>query len=203
MRRECGRGLRLDLCNPHRASIRVSSSAGGGCCLAEKSSGGGGGGFGACASVLKSEAYRCRVRPESRQVGLNLPSRKILNQPTSPKQNNGLGLFLNNAAEFDISFIQNGKQACFSGQIGTGAEFRKKRKEKNLSWRSTPPLGSPATSPALARDLRGEASYLARPSTPRSSAPKPRAPSLPAPLGLKVTSRFLLPAAPPSRGRMM
>lgn len=52
--------------------------------------------------------------------------RKILNPPTSPKQNNSLGIFLNNAAEFSISFIQNGKQAFFPRQIGTRAEFRKR-----------------------------------------------------------------------------
>lgn len=73
----------------------------------------------------------------------------------------------------------------------------RKREGENLFWRSAPPRGSPATLPSAAPPRPGAWS---RPSALLSWAPKPRAPSLPAPLGLKVTSRFLLPAAPPLPG---
>ena len=82
-----------------------------------------GGGWGAVSDVFVSAAYRCGVRPQSRQAGLNLALSGD-SEPThlshSKQQLRNIFFFLN-AAEFDISFIQNGKQACSHCQIGIGA----------------------------------------------------------------------------------
>lgn len=58
------------------------------------------------------------------------PFTKFFNPPASPNKATASDYFLNNGAEPEISFIPNSKQACCPRQMGTGAEFRKRKGRK-------------------------------------------------------------------------
>lgn len=115
------RGLRTDPSYPHLPP-QASSCAGGAIGLAAQC--GQGCGRGSVCSDPKPTGAESDLRVG--KLGCIWLSRKILNQPTSLPQNNGLGIFLKNTAEFDAASSQTANKPASLAKSELELDFGKK-----------------------------------------------------------------------------